>query len=61
MLQGIARGALKSHGVLIDAALGQDVLAEEIIVGEAAAQVVIMPGGFALRPRARLGISKRRP
>jgi hypothetical protein len=50
MLQRIAGCALKAGKILISLALGDDVLAEEAIVGEAAAQVVTAPGGFSLCP-----------
>ena len=51
MLQRIARRSLKSHHVLVDAGLRNDVLLEEIVVAKAASQVVVVPGNFALDPR----------
>src|SRR2546430_6832375 len=50
MLQRIARGPLKSHHILINTSLRNDVVVKEIIVGECATQVVIVPGNFSFYP-----------
>ena len=50
VLERIAGRALKSEAVLIDLALGDDVFGEEVVIGEAAAEVVVMPADFALDP-----------
>src|SRR6185436_17795427 len=51
MLQGIARRTLKSHDVLINAGLREDVLVEEVVIAETATQGVVVPGRFPLDPR----------
>ena len=55
MLQRIARGSLKSHYILVNAGLRQNVLVEESVVRQATAQVVMVPGNFARDPRFTFG------
>ena len=55
MLQRIARRALKSHHVLVNAGLRKNVLVKEVVVSQAAAQVVVVPGDFPLDPRLAFG------
>src|SRR5580698_1148565 len=50
MLKRIARCALESHGVLIEAVLIEDVLLEEIVISETAAQVIVIPFRLARDP-----------
>src|SRR4029077_12952973 len=50
MLQRIASGALKSNDVLVDVALRKNALTEEAVVGEIAAEIVVVPGGFSFHP-----------
>ena len=51
MLQRIARRALKSHHVLVNAGLRKDVLVEEVVVCQATAQVIVVPCDFPVHPR----------
>src|SRR6202158_3097251 len=50
MLQRIAGRTLKTEDVLIDVSLGKNGLAEERIVRQVAAKVVIVPRGLSLDP-----------
>src|SRR5262249_30095144 len=49
------RRALEPHHVLINTGLRNEVLAEEIVVGEAAPQIVVVPRASALDPGLALG------
>ncbi len=51
MLQRVARRALKSHHVLINAVLVEDVLVEVVVISQAAAEAIVIPDRLALHPR----------
>ena len=53
VLQWVARRTLKTHQILVHVPLRKNFLAEKAVVGQAAAQVIIVPGSFALDPRLR--------
>ena len=57
VLEGVTGRALEPEAVLIDLALGDDVLVEEVVEGEAAAEIVAMPADFAFDPWAVFGIA----
>jgi hypothetical protein len=51
MLQWISGSSLKSETILVDLPLRNDVFLEKIVIGKAAAQVVVMPMDLTLDPR----------